>query len=87
LKCNLNKAKILICKKGGKLKKDEKWFVNDYQIEVLNEINYLGIFLGSTGDWNRQSCNLIAKGNQILVATDKCLARTPDIGVTTLENI
>jgi hypothetical protein len=26
------------------LKKDEKWFVNDYEIEVLNEINYLGVF-------------------------------------------
>jgi hypothetical protein len=40
-KCNLNKTKILVCKKGGKLKKDEKWFVNDYKIEVVNEINYL----------------------------------------------
>jgi hypothetical protein len=27
------------------LKKDEKWFVNDYQTEVANEINYLGFFL------------------------------------------
>jgi hypothetical protein len=22
------------------LKKDEKWFVNDYKIEVVNQINY-----------------------------------------------
>jgi hypothetical protein len=44
LKCNLNKTKIVLCKKCGKLKKEEKWFVNDYQIEVANKINYLGIF-------------------------------------------
>jgi hypothetical protein len=30
---------------------------------------------------------VIAKGNQTLVAIDKCLARTPDIRVTTVENI
>jgi hypothetical protein len=30
---------------------------------------------------------MIAKGNQTLVAIDKCLARTPDIRVATLENI
>jgi hypothetical protein len=46
LKCNLNKTKILVCKKGSKLEKDEKWFVNDYQIEVANKINYLGFFFG-----------------------------------------
>jgi hypothetical protein len=28
LKCNLNKTKILVSKKGGKMK-DEKWFVID----------------------------------------------------------
>jgi hypothetical protein len=87
LKCNLNKTKTLVCKKGGKLKKDEKWFVNDYQIEVANEINYLRISLESTVCWNRQRRNMIAKGNQTLVDIDKCLARTPDIRVTTLENI
>jgi hypothetical protein len=30
---------------------------------------------------------VIAKDNQTLVAIDKCLAKTPDIRVTTLENI
>jgi hypothetical protein len=87
LKCNLNKTKILVCKKSGKLKKDERWFVNDYQIEVVNEVNYLGVLLESTGGWNRQRCSVIAKGTQTLVAIDKCLARTPDMRVATLENI
>jgi hypothetical protein len=69
------------------LKKDEKWFVNDYEIEVVNEINYLGVFLESNGGWNRQRRNVGAKGNQTLLAIDKCLARTPDIRVKVLENI
>jgi hypothetical protein len=46
LKCNLEKTKILVCKKGGKLRKDERWFVKDHQIEVVKEVNYLGDFFG-----------------------------------------
>jgi hypothetical protein len=61
--------------------------VNDYQIEVVNEVNYLGAVLESTAGWNRQRRSVIAKGNQTLVAIDKCLARTPDMRVATLENI
>jgi hypothetical protein len=79
LKCNLNKTKILVFKKGGKLKKDERWFVNDHKIEVADEINYLGVTLESSGGWNRLKLKVMAKGNQTLVAIDKCLARTPDI--------
>jgi hypothetical protein len=30
---------------------------------------------------------VIAKGNQTVVAIDKCLATTPDMRVATLENI
>jgi hypothetical protein len=29
LKCNLKKTKILVCKKGGKLKKNERWFMEN----------------------------------------------------------
>jgi hypothetical protein len=36
LKCNLKKTKILVFKKGGKLKKNEKWFMYDQLIEVVN---------------------------------------------------
>jgi hypothetical protein len=69
------------------LRKNEKWFVNDYQIEVVKEVNYLGVLLESTGGWNRQRCSVTAKGNQTLVAIDKCLARTPEMKVVTLENV
>jgi hypothetical protein len=36
LKCNLQKTKILVFKKGGKFKKNEKWFMYDQLIEVAN---------------------------------------------------
>jgi hypothetical protein len=40
LKCNNpNKTKILVFKKGGELKKDERWFENDHKIKVVDEID------------------------------------------------
>jgi hypothetical protein len=36
LKYNLKKTKILVFKKGGKLKKNEKWFMYDLLIDVVN---------------------------------------------------
>jgi hypothetical protein len=53
----------------------------------MKEIIWDFFFLESNGDWNRQRRNVITKGNQTLLAIDKCLARTPDIRVRILENI
>jgi hypothetical protein len=53
------------------------------EIEVVKEINYLGVTLESSGAWSNQK----VKGIQSLVATDKCLTRTPDMGVKLLENV
>jgi hypothetical protein len=86
LKCNLNKTKTVVFKKGGKLKIGERCYVNDHRTEVVDEINYLGVTFESSGGWNKQKLKARAKGNQTLVAIDKCLARAPDISVKTLEN-
>jgi hypothetical protein len=87
LKCNLNKTKIVVFKKGGKLKRGESWYASDHKIEVVDEINYLRVTFHSSGGWNKQKLKVRAKGNQTLVAIDKCLARAPDMRVTTLENV
>jgi hypothetical protein len=73
LKCDLKKTKILVFKKGGKLKENEKWFVYDQLIKIVNELSYLGVTLESTGGWNSHRMKQIVKGNQSLVAIDKCL--------------
>jgi hypothetical protein len=50
LKCNLNKTKIVVFKKGGKLKRGESWYASGHKIEVVDEINYLGVTFDSSGD-------------------------------------
>jgi hypothetical protein len=61
--------------------------VNYHKIEVADEINDLGVTFESSGGLNRQKLKVIAKGNETLVVTDECLARTPDISMKILENI
>jgi hypothetical protein len=53
LKCHLKKTKILVSKKGGKLKKNERCFMYCHLIETANEVSYLGATLESTGGWNK----------------------------------
>jgi hypothetical protein len=49
LKCNLKKTKIFFLRKGEKFKNNEKWFMYDQVIEIVNELSCLGITLESTG--------------------------------------
>jgi hypothetical protein len=72
--------KILVYKKGGKLKKNERWFMGNQQIEVLKDIDYLG-------GWTKQKTKQKVKEIQSLEAIDKCLTRTQDMGVKLLENV
>lgn len=45
LSVNLNKSKIMVFRKGGKLKRTEKWFYKGVEIEIVNEYCYLGVTL------------------------------------------
>jgi hypothetical protein len=61
--------------------------MNDQLIKVVNEISYLRVTLESTEGWNKDKMKQMVKGNQSLVATDKCLSRTLDMRVQLLENV
>jgi len=52
LKVNLNKTKIMVFKKGAKLKKCEKWFYRKEMVEVVNNYTYLGLKMSYNGNWN-----------------------------------
>jgi hypothetical protein len=87
LKCNLNKTKRTVFKKGARLKNNERWTMHGNNIEVVGEITYLGITLENTGSWEKHKKKIKARGNHTLIAIDRCLARIPDMNVKMLENI
>jgi hypothetical protein len=61
--------------------------MENQQIEVVKEIDYLGVTLGSSRGWRKQKAKQKLKGLQSLVTIDKCLTRTPDMGVKFLGNV
>ena len=51
LKVNLNKSKIMVFRKKGKLKKSYKWKYGNNYIEVVTSYKYLGVNFTSTGQF------------------------------------
>jgi translation initiation factor IF-1 len=49
VKFNLNKTKIIVFKKRGRLKQNEIWMMHGNNIEVVDGITYLGITLKKHG--------------------------------------
>jgi hypothetical protein len=54
---------------------------------VADKINCLGVTFESSAGWKKQKLKTTAKGDQTLVAIEKCLARTPDISLNNLEKL
>jgi hypothetical protein len=52
--------------------------MGDSATEVVNEMSYLGVTLKSSGGWSLLKAKQRIKGNQSVIAIDKCLIRTPD---------
>jgi hypothetical protein len=61
--------------------------VNNQEIDVPDEINYLEVTFESGDGWNRQKLKATEKGNHTLVAINQCLARIQDVRVKILENV
>ena len=55
---NTNKTKIVVFRKRGKVKPLERWYCNNNEIEVVDNVNNLGVVLNYTGSFvlNNQYC-------------------------------
>jgi translation initiation factor 2 beta subunit (eIF-2beta)/eIF-5 len=62
LKINVDKTKIVVFKKVGKLSRDEKWWLDGKEIEIVKEIKYLGVMLGSRGKWDKERKQVLIRG-------------------------
>ena len=56
---NTDKTKVIIFCNGGIIRDNEKWYLGDNELEIVNEFNYLG---------------LVLKFNGKFVETQKCIA-------------
>ena len=49
MEVNTSKTKVMVCRKGGGLRKEEKWKYKGEDLEVVKEYRYLGYWFSSTG--------------------------------------
>jgi hypothetical protein len=73
LKINVTKTKIVVFKKEGKLSRDEKWRLGGEEIEVVKEIQYLGVVLDSRGTWDKERKQVEIRGKSALNSINICV--------------
>lgn len=66
LSVNIPKTKIMVFRKRGPLRQDEKWFYNGEELETVNDFNYLGVVFNYTGSFTLNQEVLAGKGLKAL---------------------
>jgi len=66
LKVNINKTKIMVFRKRGRLLPSEHWTYNGQPIEVVNDFNYLGTVFNYTGNFSLNQEYLAGKALKAL---------------------
>lgn len=66
LSVNLSKTKVMVFRRGGVLKKNEKWFLQSRKIEVTTYYKYLGLTFSSRLSWTMGQKTLAAQAHKVV---------------------
>jgi hypothetical protein len=66
MKVNLDKTKIIVFRRGGCLKHNEKWFYDSEQIAVVPYYKYLSLIYSSVLSWCKAKSTLAQQGKQAM---------------------
>ena len=61
LQVNESKTKIMVFRKRGKLKDDERWYYNGTFLDVTDDFNYLGCIFHYTGTFASHVKHVVGK--------------------------
>ena len=64
---NIDKTKIIVFRNGGFLRRDEKWFYQGKQIEVVSFYKYMGLLFTPKLVWTKTKENLAEKANKAII--------------------
>jgi len=65
---NFDKTKVIVFRKGGRLRHDEKWFLNGNEIECVSSYKYLGLTFSTGNSWGKATSILAQQGEKTLAA-------------------
>ena len=61
IEVNTEKTKIIVFKKGGRLRRSEQWSYNGVPLETVQNFNYLGVVFNGSGLFNSNQNTLVGK--------------------------
>ena len=67
LKVNIPKTKVVVCKNGSLLSRNENWTFDGEKVEVVNAFTYLGLTLSMQLSFNRMASDQAIKAKRVLV--------------------
>ena len=83
LQINMSKSKIVVFKRGGILKRNEKWHLGGERIEVVKSYNYLGLLMSNSGSFSGMYNKLANQGLRAFYSLKRSLQQFGDIPVKT----
>ena len=79
LTVNINKTKIVIFRRGGKIAKQEKWVYNGKIVEIVSSFKYVGCELTSSGSFSNCIKNLVQSARRALFSMKRNLNKNIEI--------
>ena len=76
---NVNKTKVVVFKKGGRLSSKDVWLYGNVHVPIVNMYKYLGFSLSSSGSFAGCIQDLTNSARRALFAVKCCYSRNPEI--------
>ena len=73
------KTKVVVFRKGGRLKKNEKWNYEGKNIEVLSSFKYLGCTISVKNSFSKCIDELASSGRRALFCLKKCVSQNNEM--------
>lgn len=65
---NVGKTKVMVFRKGGRLRQREKWFYDGQRLEIVNAFHYVGLLFSTKLSFSQMSEDLSKKGKRVIIS-------------------
>ena len=84
---NLDKTKVVVFKRGGRLSKKEKWFFKDVILETVSSYKYLGVIFTNKLVWFEHTSNAADQAKKLFLGITRHLHNLSNLSYETFFKI
>ena len=79
LTVNTSKTKVVVFRKGGRLKENDRWMYGENILDNVSSFKYLGCVISSRGSFSQCIDDLAKSGQRALFGLKQCFGRFPEM--------